>query len=680
MNELTITPNLEMKSARIRGRCAAGEHVRVRLVGMATLSSETTRLCVVLRERLFAVFPLADGDNATEWTVDGNDLTCVLNLNTEPLVKFARVGALTLEFILDDPSNNILYFSEMHEIMPWHSLRANGDDAKPRDTPPFDGVVVSTKTLADLREAVRRLAQKGGAKIIGAVAVALLAVSGVFAATVQTVPLNELDLDSNPSVVTNVTLEGLATTEEVASVDARVDGKADATNVYTKAEANAKIVELAPVQPDALASKADVLHGEAPALVSDNYITNNVFANGAALWELWLPGFDKIRNWSSWRTVADELNSIAQAASNYTDSATSGLLRTETDPTISSWAKAVSKPTYTASEVGAIPTTGGVFNASLHLNQKLSVGTWTSSVKPYDISGGSGIAFVFGDNVQTKQSNTMTLGVGALNTNAWSFIWNGDADRMYTPGFPAMSNPYATRHNGGFHVNPSVRSGMVNPLQNFWIGDTNLNDWISVLAPTPTWDTLSGKPTFATVATSGAYSDLSGKPTIPTTAADVGALSINGGTLNGGVTVWGDSTFYGNVFSFSDTFKIKFMDAVMTPYFEILGNSVMLPLEGGTLALISDIPTTMAWGAITGKPTTISGYGITDALKSDFTSLTNNAAFTSAVAAVSPPTDLTHVEAEIETNRTAIATLSARAYIEVVSADEVYYVFTTNQE
>ena len=96
-----------------------------------------------------------------------------------------------------------------------------------------------------------------------------------------------------------------------------------------------------------------------------------------------------------------------------------------------------------------------------------------------------------------------------------------------------------------------------------------------------------------------------------------------------------------------------------------------------TIEAKAPIPT---WDAITGKPTTISGYGITDALKSDFTSLTNNAAFTSAVAAVSPPTDLTHVEAEIETNRTAIATLSARAYIEVVSADEVYYVFTTNQE
>lgn len=282
----------------------------------------------------------------------------------------------------------------------------------------------------------------------------------------------------------------------------------------------------------------------------------------------------------------------------------SGTLALASDiPTVADWAKAANKPTYTAAEVGAIPTTGGVFNASLHLNQKFSVGTWTSSVRPYDISGGSGIAFVFGDNVHTKQSNTMTLGVGALNTNAWSFIWNGDADRMYMPGFPAMSNPYATRYNGGFHVNPSVRQGMTNPLQNFWIGDTNLNDWIAFLAPAPTWDTLSGKPTFATVATSGAYSDLSGKPTIPTTAADVGALSTNGGTLNGGITVWGDSTFYCNTFSFSDTFKIKFMDAVMTPYLEIFGNDIYLPLQSGTLALTSDIPTTMAWSAITSKPT-----------------------------------------------------------------------------
>ena len=57
------------------------------------------------------------------------------------------------------------------------------------------------------------------------------------------------------------------------------------------------------------------------------------------------------------------------------------------------------------------------------------------------------------------------------------------------------------------------------------------------------------------------------------------------------------------------------------------------------IATLSDIPTNMAWSAITSKPTTLLGYGITDALKADTMTLTNNAAFVASVAAVSPPAD-----------------------------------------
>ena len=156
----------------------------------------------------------------------------------------------------------------------------------------------------------------------------------------------------------------------------------------------------------------------------------------------------------------------------------------------------------------AIPTTGGVFNAYIHLNHKFSVGTWTQYVKPIESVGGSGIAFAFGDNVQTRAANTMVLGVGALNTNDWSFIWNGDANRMYFPTQPNMSNPYSTRYNGGFHVNPSVRTGMTNPLQNFWIGDTNLATWISIMEADPTvpqWAKAAQKPSY-TASEVGAYS------------------------------------------------------------------------------------------------------------------------------------------------------------------------------
>lgn len=137
----------------------------------------------------------------------------------------------------------------------------------------------------------------------------------------------------------------------------------------------------------------------------------------------------------------------------------------------------------------AIPTTGGVYTAmvNLHFN-RLSVGVWPSGYRPIDVSGGSGAAFTFGDGVQARRSNTMALGTAALNTNEWSFIWNGDANRYYIPSYPSMSNPYATRYNGGFHINPSVRPGMVNPLQNFWIGDTNLATWVTTLALGKTGD------------------------------------------------------------------------------------------------------------------------------------------------------------------------------------------------
>ena len=134
----------------------------------------------------------------------------------------------------------------------------------------------------------------------------------------------------------------------------------------------------------------------------------------------------------------------------------------------------------------AIAKTGGVYSVTryLHVSPRLSVGTFNASIPPFNMTGGgTGNAFVFGDNLQTKAPDTVTLGVGTLNTNNYSFVWSGDANRYYMPTVPSMSNPYSTRYNGGFHVNPSVRSGMTNPLQNFWIGDTNLAVWITTLAP-----------------------------------------------------------------------------------------------------------------------------------------------------------------------------------------------------
>jgi hypothetical protein len=56
------------------------------------------------------------------------------------------------------------------------------------------------------------------------------------------------------------------------------------------------------------------------------------------------------------------------------------------------------------------------------------------------------------------------------------------------------------------------------------------------------WTSITGKPTFATVATSGAYADLSGKPTIPSTAAAVGAIPTTEKGAASGVTPLDSST------------------------------------------------------------------------------------------------------------------------------------------
>lgn len=230
----------------------------------------------------------------------------------------------------------------------------------------------------------------------------------------------------------------------------------------------------------------------------------------------------------------------------------------------------------------AIPTTGGVFNVStMHFAPRLSVGPWNASIRPYDISGGSGAAFVFGDNLQTKKSNTMTLGVGVLNTNEWSFIWSGDANRYYMPTVPSMSNPYSTRYNGGFHVNPSVRSGMVNPLQNFWIGDTNLNDWIVTLSP-------------------------------PTDTS--GLLPKSGGTMSGELYMAGSVITFGPRAGLLGGHYVTFSTDGIETGASGTPNPLTFtyPNTSGRLALTNDIPVLAEWAKAATKPTyTASEVGAT---------------------------------------------------------------------
>lgn len=53
----------------------------------------------------------------------------------------------------------------------------------------------------------------------------------------------------------------------------------------------------------------------------------------------------------------------------------------------------------------------------------------------------------------------------------------------------------------------------------FFKGDGSLATFSSAAIGAVTWSTLTGKPSFATVATSGSYTDLTSKPTLGTAAA-----------------------------------------------------------------------------------------------------------------------------------------------------------------
>jgi hypothetical protein len=132
---------------------------------------------------------------------------------------------------------------------------------------------------------------------------------------------------------------------------------------------------------------------------------------------------------------------------------------TETDPTVPSWAKASTKPTYTASEVGALANTGGQVTGDITLY----------------VESGNSPAIIF-------QRGTLTD-----NYNDWKIY--DKSGFLY----------FAQRGSGSSAF-----------------GDVGYINTSGVAYFRVPWSYIDSKPTFATVATSGSYNDLSDKPTIPT--------------------------------------------------------------------------------------------------------------------------------------------------------------------
>lgn len=176
-----------------------------------------------------------------------------------------------------------------------------------------------------------------------------------------------------------------------------------------------------------------------------------------------------------------------------------GGITTETDPTVPAWAKASSKPSYGADEISFDNTqqTQYLGNAT-NVNTALTSLDYALDNAEHDINNISSDYFsksggtIKGDvtlYVASGNSPGLIFQRGTLtdNYNDWKIYDKGGY--LY----------FAQRGSGSSSFNDMGYISTTGVLTNFTIP----------------WGSVSGKPTFATVATSGSYNDLSDKPTIP---------------------------------------------------------------------------------------------------------------------------------------------------------------------
>lgn len=157
---------------------------------------------------------------------------------------------------------------------------------------------------------------------------------------------------------------------------------------------------------------------------------------------------------SAWNGKQDAIADLSTIRSGAALGATA--VQTEVDPTVPSWAKEPTKPTYTAEEVGALPDDTSLFSGNYN-----------------------------------DLTNKPTL-------------FSGDYDDLTNkPNIPDALSELSE---------DSTHRTVTDTEKTAWNGKSDFSGSYNDLTDKPTIPTI---PTLATVATSGSYNDLSDKPTIP---------------------------------------------------------------------------------------------------------------------------------------------------------------------
>ena len=100
----------------------------------------------------------------------------------------------------------------------------------------------------------------------------------------------------------------------------------------------------------------------------------------------------------------------------------SGFIATETDPTVPSWAKASSKPSYTASEVGAVPTSrkvnGNALSSDIVVYDYFGTCSIAAATAAKTVTVDSSFTLVTGASIAVKFTYTNSVANPTLNVNS----------------------------------------------------------------------------------------------------------------------------------------------------------------------------------------------------------------------------------------------------------------------
>lgn len=188
---------------------------------------------------------------------------------------------------------------------------------------------------------------------------------------------------------------------------------------------------------------------------------------------------------------------------------------------VSAWAKAATKPSYSKADVGL----GNVDNTA----------DSAKSVKYAASAGSASSATTAATANALKVTELTTQNLDDTKTVGLYFAGGTNSVKNKPTGVDAFG--LEVKKTAGGYLVQVLTEGNINPMKT-WIRQFNASAW-SAWAHyfdsnhAPTWSQVSGKPSFATVATSGSYNDLSNKPTIPTIPGSLknpNALTIS---LNG---------------------------------------------------------------------------------------------------------------------------------------------------